>query len=343
MAFPNMSNDSDIDIQHKIPISDAGLFAITICGIASMFGNGLVLWSVYKHPSLLNHSSVFITSLAKSDFANGCLCLAFIAFRILSDYFRYLELCLLILCLCFFIWMTSVFTLVLIAAERMTAITAPYRYQDIWTHRRRVAAVLVVWILAFLCSFGPAVDIFLARRNKAYTCDAKHTLTKTFVAVTFTATFVLPFLFLTVMYGSMFRVAWRHRRAIAAQSDVIAPNPQIEIIEMDQPVPPPTPSRNINTDEENTVSQSQSPKRNFAKDFKGALTILIILGIFVISWLPFFCAILLQSFLPGVAIAELNLLSWVFMMGHSAVNPWIYPYRQVDFRRAMQDVLKRRN
>lgn len=79
------------------------------------------------------------------------------------------------------------------------------------------------------------------------------------------------------------------------------------------------------------------------RENKTTQTLSIVVGGFIVCWLPFFIWYLITPFLPDKAISETltTILTWLGWF-NSAMNPFIYAFYSVDFRAAFWRLTLRR-
>lgn len=79
------------------------------------------------------------------------------------------------------------------------------------------------------------------------------------------------------------------------------------------------------------------------RENKTTQTLSIVVGGFIVCWLPFFICYLIKPFLPSKSINETlsTMLTWLGWL-NSAMNPFIYAFYSVDFRAAFWRLTFRR-
>lgn len=79
------------------------------------------------------------------------------------------------------------------------------------------------------------------------------------------------------------------------------------------------------------------------RENKTTQTLSIVVGGFIVCWLPFFICYLIKPFLPSKSINETlsTMLTWLGWL-NSAMNPFIYAFYSVDFRAAFWRLTLRR-
>jgi hypothetical protein len=199
----------------------------------------------------------------------------------------------------------SILSLAAVAYDRYTAIAKSLRYVEIVTVRKIVVFTVTAWIYAALVGFSPLFTT--PRLPHDYirpSCDYRlihdHALILLLAGV-----FLPAYLVIFYCYSQIWCVARRHARAIAAVEYSVHRSYQLQF---------------------------------FAKDTKYAKTLAIVIGFFVVLWLPYQVCLLLEV-LRHEKVEDwirnyLALLSYL----NSGINPWVYAYRNSDFRTAYKKI-----
>lgn len=91
-----------------------------------------------------------------------------------------------------------------------------------------------------------------------------------------------------------------------------------------------------------TVSQfiEEKQKISLSKERRAARTLGIIMGVFVVCWLPFFLMYVILPFCPSCCTSD-KLISFITWLGYinSTLNPIIYTIFNLDYRRAFKKLL----
>lgn len=81
--------------------------------------------------------------------------------------------------------------------------------------------------------------------------------------------------------------------------------------------------------------------RSLAREIRIAVTLAVVIGAFVVAWLPFFVMLLVSTYCRTCKVNYdiiVPLTKWMHYSG-SMVNPVIYTHRNKDFRRAFTKIL----
>lgn len=99
--------------------------------------------------------------------------------------------------------------------------------------------------------------------------------------------------------------------------------------------------RRVKQPKKSIVRYNQSSAYN-ASDHKAAITVGVIMGVFLLSWVPFFCVNIVASFCKTcIDDRTFKILSWLGY-SNSAFNPIIYSIFNKEFRVAFKRILRSR-
>ncbi|XP_002733923.1 D(1) dopamine receptor-like [Saccoglossus kowalevskii] len=276
----------------------------------TVLGNALVILSVFVYRRLrTNITNWFIVSLAISDLLVAILVMSWAAVNLVAGYWPFGEFCQVHITLDIMLSTASILNLCVISVDRYWAVMKPFRYQAMMTRKRAVLMIIGVWILAALVSFIPVmtnahraddVDSLLADPPQ---CEFK--LNGIYATVSSSISFYIPSTIILIIYYRIYQTARRIEKQIKQQ--------------------------------ERTLNIKHKHSRSFGER-KAIKTFGLIIGIFVICWLPFFVANCIISFcdqcVPLDCYIAFTWLGWV----NSTLNPVIYATNR-DFRRAFRQLL----
>ncbi|XP_078370249.1 beta-4C adrenergic receptor-like [Oculina patagonica] len=270
----------------------------SLSGLAAVIGNAVVLWLFYKNGSLRTISNRFLASLCVADFLVGLIIdPTWIAIRCLIQPPSAHILFHVIDTLWILTTAATTFNLCCISVDRFIAIRFPFRYQDIITKKRCYTVITMVWLISLFLPFS----LFLG--------DTPENKDKMWLSLT-TLTFAAPITVVTFCYFWIFKVARKQAEMIGRDKD--------------------------NCDENKTVRTIQN--------YKAIKTIGFVLGVFIVSWMP--C--LVVSIVHHHDVTEhdqcadhhLLFIVWPWIeaiaLTSSAINPWIYCFRNSEFCEALR-------
>ena len=266
-------------------------------GLAAVIGNAVVLWLFYKNESLRTISNWFLASLCVADFLAGLMVHPmYIAIRVTAQPRKGSIL----LNVIHMVWMHStaatVFNLCCVSVDRFIAIRFPFRYQDIITKKRCYAVIIMVWLISLFLPFSRIL------------VDAT-TIEDFWFSLSFIF-FQLPIIVVTLCYFWIFTVV----RIQASR---------------------------VKRENLQTSNEINAPVRAI-QNYKAIKTIGSVLGVFIVSWMPSL-VVSVVSYVTASDTCLDNKLAyvvwpWIEAVGltSSAINPWIYYFRNGEFREAFR-------
>ncbi|XP_043937245.1 beta-2 adrenergic receptor-like [Protopterus annectens] len=306
------------------------VMALIVLGI--VFGNVLVITAITRFQRLQTVTNSFITSLACADLVMGLIVVPLGGSTVILKSWKFGNF------LCEF-WASvdvlcvtaSIETLCVIAIDRYVAITSPFRYQSIMTKCKARILVLVVWIVAALISFLPIhMHWYRSKEPNAILCYQNEQCCDFFAntgyaIISSIISFYIPLVVMVFVYSRVFLEARKQLKKIDKCEGRFYNNHDSQ-------------QQANKVDGKNGKSGSRRVSRFCLKEHKALKTLGLIMGTFILCWLPFFIFNILQ-----VIFSELEnsvvyiLLNWLGYI-NSAFNPLIYS-RSPDFRHAFQELL----
>ncbi|XP_074114649.1 dopamine receptor 2 [Cotesia typhae] len=361
--------------------SDRAILAVILIlfSMATIFGNGLVILAVFRERYLHTATNYFVTSLAFADCLVGLVVMPFSAiYEVLENRWLFTtDWCDVWRSLDVLFSTASILNLCVISLDRYWAITDPFTYPMRMSRRRAAILIAIVWVCSSAISF-PAIAWWRAVRTEIVPKD-KCPFTENLGYLIFSSTisFYLPLFVMVFTYYRIYRAAVIQTRSLklgtkqvmmasgeleltlrihrggATNTDArhlfrTASSTPEEIQDMEEPLTlhnnglSRMPSTRLNNKQNLGKNFSLSRKlAKFAKEKKAAKTLGIVMGVFIVCWLPFFVVNLLSGFCARciwneeIVSAAVTWLGWI----NSGMNPVIYACWSRDFRRAFVRIL----
>ena len=298
--------------------------------ITTLLGNLSVCLTVFFNSNLHTLTSYLVASLAISDLMVATFSLPFRIHQTLHN----TRWCLSEDACIFWIWAdlfcccASIGNLALISIDRFLATKYPLRYHQIVTRKTSWLMLSSVWIYSFIVASSGLTNwtfpggVLVGINDGCYKPDPYF---YTFAAA---VGFFLPLVVIICAYCYIFKIAMEHFRAISRLTAPILPN-----------VP----------------QSSENHQTIYKQQLKATKTLAIVVGAFVICWLPTFVIILVQmwcqtclknqyqpdnpklhGFFYFINIAFVYTLPNI----NSAINPFIYVIFSKDLRQAFIKTFK---
>nr|CAD7454204.1 unnamed protein product [Timema tahoe] len=364
--FPNFKSVFSLSI--AVPEWEATLTAVTLTLIILLVivGNILVILSVFTHKPLRLVQNFFIVSLAIADLTVAFLVLPLnVAYSITGRWEFGTQVCKLWLTCDIFCCTASILNLCAIALDRYWAITDPINYAQQRTTRRVTLMIVGVWVLSVIISSPPLIG--WNDWNSAIGGEVRCKLTSEqgYIVYSSLGSFYIPLFIMTSVYVEVFfatkrrlrqreRSASMHTTTMAQRRPSLLPSSPGSIGAPEQdsvtstysltriknlavtPTSPETPREGV------PISQILEIKQriSLSKERRAARTLGIIMGVFVVCWLPFFLMYVIVPFCAKCCPSDklINFITWLGYI-NSALNPIIYTIFNLDFRRAFKKLL----
>ena len=205
----------------------------------------------------------------------------------------------------------TVFHITVIAFDRYLAVTSPLTYNQKMTIVRVAKFICFIWLAAVVL-----VSVSFAWKNVAIQddlpCDILFVQAKGYRVMIIALSVVTSFSVISYWYFRIFRIARGHRRQIQGIEMALEANGA---------------PREGNS---NTVAGIKA-------NLRAAVTLIIILGFFVLALSPGALLLTIDSFVPISKLEKTPLyvlLSVTTLFSNSAINPIIYAARNREFRKA---------
>lgn len=296
--------------------------------ITTLLGNLSVCLTVLLNRNLHTFTSYLVASLACSDLMVATFSLPFRIHQTLNNTNWCLgkDACLFWIWADLFCCCASIGNLALISVDRFLATNYPLRYHQIVTWKTSWLMLSSVWIYSFIVASSGLTNwtfpagALVGIDNGCYKPDPYF---YTFAAI---VGFFFPLVVIICAYCYIFKIAMEHFRAISRLTAPILPN----------------------------ASQSSGNHQTqlYKQQLKATKTLAIVVGAFVICWLPTFVILLVQTWcqtcLNNQQNPELSGLFYFINIAfvytlpniNSAINPFIYVVFSKDLRQAFIKTFK---
>ncbi|XP_036372524.1 trace amine-associated receptor 1 [Megalops cyprinoides] len=304
------------DLEPCVPWRSQGwrvaLYTLIVAGIVcTVVGNFLVVLAIAYFKQLQSPTNSFVMSLAVADFLVGLIVMPYSMVRTVEGCWYFgPTFCEVHSSLDVMLCTASIFHLSCIAFDRYYAVCNPLVYAFKMSKGRVTLLIIVCWVVPLLISFGPimlglhkaGVDVPLPDDACFFLVNQVYAVMASLVA------FYLPMATMLVAYWKIYKAAKRQAMQInAMESQMTAQGAEAG------------------------KKQRQSTMR---RERKAAKTLGIIMGVFLLFWLPFFTTNIIDPFIQyRTAAVVWDIFLWLGYV-NSSLNPFLYGFFNRSFRRA---------
>ncbi|XP_061742353.1 alpha-1D adrenergic receptor [Nerophis ophidion] len=307
--------------------------------LLAMAGNVLVILSVLCNRHLRTVTNFFIVNLAMADLLLSAAVLPFSAsLEVLGCWVFGRVFCNIWAAVDVLCCTASILSLCVISVDRYVGVKHCLEYPAIVTERRAGAVLVLVWLASTVISVGPLLGWKEPQPPDASICSITEEPGYALFSSLFS--FYLPLLVVLLMYFRVYVVARRTTRSLEAGVKRERDKSAEVVLRI---------HCRSGAEDPGCKSGRQHPFRSslsvrlmkFSREKKAAKTLAIVVGMFILCWLPFFFFLPMGSFFPALKPSE-TVFKVVFWLGYfnSCINPMIYPCSSKEFQRAFTRLLR---
>ncbi|KAH0817002.1 hypothetical protein MTP99_016106 [Tenebrio molitor] len=318
--------------------------------IVSIFGNLLVIVSVMRHRKLRIITNYYVISLAFADMLVAMFAMTFnFSVQIFGEWLFGYFMCDVWNSLDVYFSTVSILHLCCISVDRYIAIVKPLKYALSMTKKIVALMLLATWVTPAFLSFLPIFMGWYAtkehlkeRSDNPDMCEFK--VNKLYAIASSSMSFWIPCTIMIYMYLAIFREANkqekdmynRHGAALLLHQN----NTNGDMLSNSGGSSKTLTLHEINQDLHHTPTKERNINK-MKREHKAARTLSIIMGTFILCWLPFFLWYVSISLCTTCECSDtvVGILFWIGYF-NSTLNPLIYAYFNKDFREAFKNTLQ---
>lgn len=307
------NDNEDIRVSLERVLEAILLFSLAVFAVV---GNGLLIYVIFSNHNLRTLRNAFVASLAAADLMLACTDIVYQAMeKVVTDFKPpHPSICYIILLSGVLFGSASVFSLTAMTLVRYVSIRYPLHFNRYLTVHRSTTIVLVVWLTALCLAFPP-----LIWRPEGVVCsttkpsDEHFTNEAIYMSAEWLFWFFIPAILITFSYYRIYMIARAQARQIAA----------LEVTVVDE-----------------TNSIPLRGRASSLREKKAGRMVAILIGFWVLCWLPFFTVLTISKFKSRVP-AILMRLFLCLMFANSAINPIVLTWYNRELKEAIKKLLCR--
>ncbi|KAL0994691.1 hypothetical protein UPYG_G00125860 [Umbra pygmaea] len=231
----------------------------------------------------------------------------------------------------------SIMSLCAISIDRYIGVRYPLQYPCIVTKKRALLAMIGVWILATVISIGPLFGWKQPPSNDDTICPI--TEEPFYALFSSLGSFYIPLAVILCMYCQVYVVAKRTTKNLEA--GVMKESMDSNELTLRIHCKNAQLREYCGSGKGHARSALTVKLLKFSREKKAAKTLGVVVGMFILCWLPFFLVLPIGSFNSNLRPPE-TFFKVIFWLGYfnSCLNPIIYPCYSREFKQAFIRILK---
>ena len=330
---------------------------LSLFSLATIFGNILVMLAVYRERTLRSVTNYFIVSLAAADLLVGLVVVPFaIVDTVTGGYWYFSEVwCDLWHALDILGCTSSICHLCVISLDRFWAVTRPLAYPTMMTRKLGWILIVVVWLVSCSISF-PCIAWWRAVEPPQLPNACIFPSNAIYLVLSSCVSFYMPSLIMMVLYFRIYRAAVNQVHHIRSGTKRIKSGKRGRHKQNGDAKTNGAVLR-IHRGGGNTSASSLADSKHSKggthplmgrrlmsrvnREHKAAKTLGIVVGVFIVCWLPFFVVNVIGPLCPECIKGPEILLPVITWLGYinSALNPAIYACTSRSFKKAFKRIL----
>lgn len=331
------------------------LYAVlcSVVAIATVLGNVLLFFTVLSSSQLRNATNSLLLSLATADLVSGAVMVPLYAQQFISgDSNRSRlsqNLCLTRKFLFLLTSGASITSLAVVSVDRMFAVLRPFVYARVMRAKLVTLIIITVWTV---CLTLTSCAVFIPLRSwDPYIANCRPGIPRTSYLAATPVLFYLPGVTILVCYVKIFGVARMHRRKITVQGERSCV-PSVSAIQLPtlsnrktsnvQERTSPPPAQKTSTSRVKKISRIRN---TLSTDLKAAKTISILVGLFLVCWLPVasFYIYINSTGIDVVSSKKFTCMHDAFMFLsflNATIDPLLYMFLNKDMKISLKKNLR---
>lgn len=331
----NGTESSSFNLSRAVPLGMVlGAFIVF-----AIVGNIVVILSVVCNRHLRIPTNYFIINLAMADLLLGTTVLPVSATKEILNYWVFGRIfCDIWAALDVLCCTASIMSLCVISIDRYIGVRYPLQYPSIVTEKRALLAMLGVWVLAIVISIGPLLGWKEPPSEDETVCLI--TEEPFYALFSSLGSFYIPLAVILAMYCRVYIVAKRTTKNLEA--GVMKERMDSNELTLRIHYKGSQTQDDCSAAGKGHMRSSLTLKLlKFSREKKAAKTLGVVVGMFILCWLPFFLALPIGSFNESLRVPE-TFFRVIFWLGYfnSCLNPIIYPCYSREFKQAFIRILR---